>query len=280
MDSFGARLVAAVGERGPICVGIDPHAALLEAWGLPDNVDGLRTFCETTVAALADLVPVLKPQSAFFERFGSAGIAVMESTIRQSREAGALVIADVKRGDIGSTAAAYARAYLHPASPLYVDAITVSPYLGLGSLSPFFDEAAAHGGGVFVLALTSNPDGAQVQHARTAAGRTVAQTVLDEVGRRNEGANPVGSVGVVIGATTGGTGHELDRLNAPVLAPGLGVQGATAEDLAVVFGGLNGLVLPSYSREVLARGPSVAALREITERSLSECRKVLKNPIL
>jgi orotidine-5'-phosphate decarboxylase len=280
MDSFGARLVAAVGERGPICVGIDPHAALLEAWGLPDNVDGLRTFCETTVAALADLVPVLKPQSAFFERFGSAGIAVMESTIRQSREAGALVIADVKRGDIGSTAAAYARAYLHPASPLYVDAITVSPYLGLGSLSPFFDEAAAHGGGVFVLALTSNPEGPQVQHARTAAGRTVAQTVLDEVGRRNEGANPVGSVGVVIGATTGGTGHELDRLNAPVLAPGLGVQGATAEDLAVVFGGLNGLVLPSYSREVLARGPSVAALRKATERSLSECRKVLKNPIL
>jgi orotidine-5'-phosphate decarboxylase len=204
----------------------------------------------------------------------------MESTIRQSREAGALVIADVKRGDIGSTAAAYARAYLHPASPLYVDAITVSPYLGLGSLSPFFDEAAAHGGGVFVLALTSNPEGPQVQHARTAAGRTVAQTVLDEVGRRNEGANPVGSVGVVIGATTGGTGHELDRLNAPVLAPGLGVQGATAEDLAVVFGGLNGLVLPSYSREVLARGPSVAALREAAERSLSECRKVLKNPIL
>jgi orotidine-5'-phosphate decarboxylase len=280
MTSFGARLVRAIEERGPICVGIDPHAALLEAWGLPDTVDGLRTFCETAVTALAGLVPVLKPQSAFFERFGSAGIAVMESTIRHSREAGALVIADVKRGDIGSTAAAYARAYLHPASPLYVDAITVSPYLGLGSLSPFFDEAAAHGGGVFVLALTSNPEGAQVQHARTAAGRTVAQTVLDEVGRRNEGANPVGSVGVVIGATTGGTGHELDRLNAPVLAPGLGVQGATAEDLAVVFGGLNGLVLPSYSREVLARGPSVAALREAAERSLSECRKVLKNPIL
>ena len=173
MTSFGARLVRAVEERGPICVGIDPHAALLEAWGLPDTVDGLRTFCDTAVAALADLVPVLKPQSAFFERFGSAGIAVMESTIRQSREAGALVIADVKRGDIGSTAAAYARAYLHPASPLYADAITVSPYLGLGSLSPFFDEAAAHGGGVFVLALTSNPEGPQLQHARTAAGRTV-----------------------------------------------------------------------------------------------------------
>jgi orotidine-5'-phosphate decarboxylase len=280
MTSFGARLLRAVEERGPICVGVDPHAALLEAWGLPDTVDGLRTFCDTAVAALADLVPVLKPQSAFFERFGSAGIAVMESTIRQSREAGALVIADVKRGDIGSTAAAYARAYLHPASPLYADAITVSPYLGLGSLSPFFDEAAAHGGGVFVLALTSNPEGPQLQHARTAAGRTVAQTVLDDVADRNEGAWPVGSVGVVIGATTGGTGHDLGRLNAPVLAPGLGAQGGAAADLAVVFDGLNGLVLPSYSREILARGPSVGALREAAERSLMECRKVLKSHIL
>jgi orotidine-5'-phosphate decarboxylase len=280
MGGFGARLARAVEQRGPICVGIDPHSTLLEAWGLPDTVDGLRTFCDTAVAALANLVPVLKPQSAFFERFGSAGIAVMESTIRQSREAGALVIADVKRGDVGSTAAAYARAYLHPASPLYADAVTVSPYLGLGSLAPFLDEAAAHGGGVFILALTSNPEGRQVQHARAADGRTVAQTVLDAVGARNEGERPVGSVGVVIGATTGGTGHDLSRLNGPVLAPGLGAQGGTVADLAVVFQGLNGLVLPSYSREVLARGPSVAGLREAAERSLTECRMAIKNPIL
>ena len=280
MESFGARLAGAVEARGPICVGIDPHSTLLEAWGLPDTVEGLRKFCDTTVAAVGDLVPALKPQSAFFERFGSAGIAVLESTIRQCREAGALVIADVKRGDIGSTSAAYARAYLHPASPLYADAITVSPYLGLGSLSPFFDEAAAHGGGVFVLALTSNPEGAQVQRARTADGRSVAQAVLDEVAQRNDGARPLGSVGVVIGATTGGTGHQLDRLNAPVLAPGLGAQGATAADLATMFDGLNGLLLPSYAREILAQGPSRATLRQATERSLVQCRKVLKNPIL
>lgn len=280
MEDFGARLTAAIDKRGPLCVGIDPHAALLEAWRLPDNLDGLRIFCDTVVDAIAGLVPVIKPQSAFFERFGSAGIAVLESTIRHSREAGALVLADVKRGDIGSTAAAYARAYLHPDSPLYVDAITVNPYPGLGSLVPFFDEAAAHGGGVFVLALTSNPDGRPLQHARAADGRTVAQAVLDEVAQRNEGARPVGSMGVVIGATTGGTGHDLGRLNGPVLAPGLGAQGGVAADLAVVFAGLNGLVLPSYSREILARGPAVSALRDATERSLSECRKVLKNPIL
>jgi orotidine-5'-phosphate decarboxylase len=272
--------VQAIKDRGPLCVGIDPHSALLAAWGLPDTVDGLRSFCDTVVQALARTVPVLKPQSAFFERFGSAGIAVMESTIRQCREAGALVIADVKRGDIGSTATAYAHAYLRPTSPLRADAVTVSPYLGFGSLTPFFEEAAAHGGGVFVLARTSNPEGPQVQEARTAEGPTVAQTVLDEVGRRNAGVAPIGSVGVVMGATIGRTGDYLGGLNGPVLAPGLGAQGGTAADLAVVFEGLNGLVLPSYSREVLAAGPAESGLRAAAERSLDACQKAMNNPIL
>ena len=135
---------------------------------------------------------VLKPQSAFFERFGSRGIAVLESTIRQLREAGALVLLDVKRGDIGSTVAAYADAYLDPASPLCADAITASPYLGVGSLRADVRAAAAHGGGVFVLALTSNPEGPTVQHAVTADGRTVAQTVIDEISQLNGGAEPLG----------------------------------------------------------------------------------------
>jgi len=295
MDSFGARLIRAMDERGPLCVGIDPHSTLLSRWGLPVTFEGLRSFCDIVVKALADRVPVLKPQSAFFERFGSAGIAVLESTIRQCRARGALVLLDVKRGDIGSTAQAYAQAYLNPASPLYVDAITVNPYLGFGAISPFLDEADAHGGGVFVLALTSNPDGVQVQHARTQDGRTVAQTLLDEIATRNERARPLGSVGAVIGATiggatiggatvgggaTGGTGHDLSRLNGPVLAPGLGAQGATPADLPTVFAGLKGVVLPSYSREVLAHGPSVVGLREAAARSLAECRKVLNYPTL
>jgi orotidine-5'-phosphate decarboxylase len=263
-----------------MCVGIDPHAALLTQWGLSDDVDGLRTFCAIVVEALADRVAVLKPQSAFFERFGSAGIAVLESTIRQSRAAGALVILDVKRGDIGSTAQAYADAYLDPSSPLCADAITVHPYLGLGSLQPFFATAAKHQRGVFVLALTSNPEGPQVQHARTADGRTVGQLVLDTVGELNADAQPLGSVGVVIGATTGGTGHDLTKLNGPVLAPGLGAQGAVADDLSAVFAGLRGLGLPSYSREILGRGPSVEGLRKDAERLLNECRKVLKHPFL
>ena len=286
MRSFGARLRRAMDTRGPLCVGIDPHSSLLNRWGLPDTVDGLARFSRTVVDALADRVAVLKPQSAFFERFGSAGIAVLELTIRQSRAAGALVLLDVKRGDIGSTAQAYAQAYLDPASPLYVDAITASPYLGFGSMAPLLDEAKAHGGGVFVLVLTSNPEGAQVQRARTADGRTVAQMLLDEVAARNDGAQPLGSVGVVVGATvsmatTPGAAHDdLSRINGPVLAPGLGAQGATAADLRNLFAGVERSVLPSYSREVLGHGPSASGLRAAAERSLAVCRKVLNYPVL
>jgi orotidine-5'-phosphate decarboxylase len=274
VETFGERVVGAIQQRGPLCVGIDPHASLLEQWGLPDTSEGLQRFCDTVVEALARTVAVVKPQSAFFERFGSAGIAVLESTIRQCREAGALVLLDVKRGDIGTTAQAYADAYLRAGSPIQADAVTVSPYLGFGSLEPFLAAAARERAGVFVLALTSNPEGRAVQHARGEDGRTVAQTVIDEVANRNAGARPLGSLGVVIGATTGRTGHDLSRLNGPVLVPGLGAQGATPADLPAVFEGLDGVLLPAYSREILGAGPTVEGLRTATERSLSECRKV------
>ena len=267
METFGARLRRAVTERGPLCVGIDPHAALLERWGLADDVAGLERFAFTVVEALADQVAVLKPQSAFFERFGSPGIHVLESIIRQLREAGALALLDVKRGDIGSTMAAYADAYLAPASPLRADAITVSPYLGVGSLRPAFDAAAAHGAGVFVLALTSNPEGPTVQHAVTAGGRTVAQTVIDEISQLNEGASPLGSVGLVVGATIGDTGHDLSKVNGPLLAPGLGAQGGTPDQLRTIFGENLQNVLPSYSREVLGAGPRTADLRAAAQRA-------------
>ncbi|WP_107425975.1 orotidine-5'-phosphate decarboxylase, partial [Streptomyces milbemycinicus] len=185
MTPFGARLRGAMDARGPLCVGIDPHASLLADWGLGDDIAGLERFTRTVVDALADKVAVLKPQSAFFERFGSRGIAVLERAVADARAAGALVLMDAKRGDIGSTMAAYASAYLDPASPLFSDAVTVSPYLGFGSLRPALDAARASGSGVFVLALTSNPEGAEVQHAVRADGATVAATVLDHLKEEN-----------------------------------------------------------------------------------------------
>ncbi|MEW1549849.1 orotidine-5'-phosphate decarboxylase [Streptomyces tsukubensis] len=272
---FGARLRAAMDDRGPLCVGIDPHASLLTAWGLNDDVAGLERFARTTVEALADRVAVLKPQAAFFERFGSRGVAVLEKTVEEARSAGALVLMDAKRGDIGSTMAAYASAFLDPASPLFSDAVTVSPYLGFGSLRPALDAAAAAGSGVFVLALTSNPEGAEVQRAVAADGRTLAQVMLDHMAAENADARPLGSVGAVVGATLDDAGVNL-AINGPLLAPGIGAQGATPADLPRVFGAAVGNVVPSVSRGVLRHGPDLPALRAAAELFAEECRAAVE----
>jgi len=252
--SFGQRLSVALDRRGSLCLGIDPHAQLLEQWGLADDLASLERFALSCVEAFADLAPVIKPQSAFFERFGSRGIAVLERTIAAARAAGALVLLDVKRGDIGSTMAAYAQAYLDPSADLAVDAITLSPYLGVGSLEPAFELAEQHQAGVFVLALTSNKEGPQVQHARLADGRTVAQSVI----------------GVVVGATIGDSVAQLGQLNGPYLVPGIGAQGGTAADVRRIFGASLPAVLPSVSREVLRAGPSLPALRAAAERAIED----------
>ncbi|WP_352301926.1 orotidine-5'-phosphate decarboxylase [Kineosporia sp. NBRC 101731] len=276
--SFGSRLRTSVSSRGSLCVGIDPHPALLAQWGLSDDVAGLERFTLTVVEALADRVAVIKPQAAFFERFGSAGVAVLERALVGIRDGGALSIVDAKRGDIGSTMAAYADAFAGEGSPLAGDAVTVSPFLGFGSLRPLLDLAAANGRGVFVLALTSNPEGGQVQHARRPDGKTVAQTMIDAVAAENAGASPTGSVGVVVGATVTGVGreHDLSVINGPILAPGIGAQGATPEDLRAVFGPALDQVLPNSSREVLGAGPTVAGLREAAARSVEAVENALR----
>ena len=243
-----------------------------------EDVPSLERFTLTVVEALAGQVAVIKPQSAFFERFGSAGIAVLEKAVAGIREAGGLSIVDAKRGDIGSTMAAYADAYAGTSSPLAGDALTVSPFLGFGSLRPLLDQAAQNGRGVFMLALTSNPEGGQVQHARDSQGVTVAQTLINAVAAENAGATPMGSVGVVIGATVTGVGreHDLSALNGPILAPGVGAQGATADDLKTVFGSALGEVLPNSSREVLAAGPTIAGLQAAAERTLTAVEAALR----
>jgi orotidine-5'-phosphate decarboxylase len=240
-------------DRGPLCAGIDPHAGLLRTWGLDDDVAGLERFALTAAEALAPRVAVVKPQSAFYERFGSRGIAVLERLVTTCRDAGSLVLLDVKRGDIGSTSQAYADAYLDQSSPLAVDAITASPYLGFGSLEPMVDTARKHDAGIFVLTLTSNPEGPEVQGARTDHG-TVADVVLDHLRALNAGAEPLGSFGAVVGATIERGEHDLD-INGPVLAPGYGAQGGTVDDLRRIFGAGVGQVLPSTSRELLGVGP-------------------------
>jgi orotidine-5'-phosphate decarboxylase len=279
--SFGARLRVAMDELGPLCAGIDPHPALLAHWGLDETVHGLERFAMTCVEAFAGTVAVVKPQSAFFERFGSVGVAVLERTLTGLREAGTLSLLDVKRGDIGSTMTAYAHAYLSHDSPLRADAITVSPFLGFESLRPALDLAQESGRGLFVLTLTSNPEGAQVQHA-IRDGRAVAASIVDGVTTSNAAdacAGVLGSVGMVVGATVGDAvqrlGLDLAAANAPLLAPGVGAQGATPDDLRTLFGAALDNVLASSSREILGAGPDVAALKAAARHTAQQLNVIL-----
>ena len=268
-DPFGTRLHAALQERGQLCAGIDPHAALLRDWGLDDDVAGLERFALTAAEALAPVCSVVKPQSAFYERFGSRGVAVLERVIATARDAGALVLLDVKRGDIGSTTQAYADAYLDPASPLASDAVTASPYLGFGSLGPMLDTARRHAAGVFVLALTSNKEGPEVQHATAADGRSVAAVMLDHLRHLNGDDEPLGSFGAVVGATIGD--HDADlAINGPLLAPGYGAQGGTVADLRRIFGSAAPNVLASTSRDLLRHGPDGGVLADAARRANDE----------
>jgi orotidine-5'-phosphate decarboxylase len=268
-EPFGARVAAAMAARGQFCVGIDPHASLLAAWGLPDDAAGIESFAMTCVEALAPTIAVLKPQSAFFERHGAAGVAVLERAVAAARELGALVLLDAKRGDIGSTVQGYAEAYLDQASPIAADAMTLSPYLGFESLRPALDVAAASGAGVFVLARTSNAGAEQVQHAVTGGGATVAAEVLAAVAAENAGIDPMGSVGAVIGANLADSDEDF-AVNGPLLAPGYGAQGGGPDDIRRIFRGAERLVLPSSSRDVLRHGPDVVALRTAAEQARDE----------
>lgn len=301
-EPFGARLGRAMAAHGPLCVGIDPHPGLLAAWGLPDDAAGLRGFALRVMDAVGGHVAAVKPQSALFERHGSAGVAVLEEVVAAGRATGTLVVVDAKRGDIGSTMAGYADAYLRDGSPLAGDALTVSPYLGFGSLAPAVDAALATGRGLFVLALTSNPEGAAVQHAQGPDGRSVARVVAQEAAALNaaelagaDGADAreggagasallgspglLGSVGLVVGATVGDApdrlGLDLAGVRGPLLAPGVGAQGAGPAELARVFGDARPAVLASSSRGVLAAGPGSPALRDAARRAADDAAAAL-----
>ncbi len=280
---FGVRLARAMEDFGPLCVGIDPHPEMLSAWGLPDTPAGVRELSLRLVEAAAGGAAAVKPQSAFFERHGAAGIAVLEEVLAVLRDQGTLSVLDVKRGDIGSTMAGYAQAYLADRAPLAADAITVSPYLGLGALRPALELASATCRGVFVLALTSNPEGAQVQHAVGADGQAVATAIVKGVRQANAGAREagvLGSVGLVVGATTGEAaarlGLDLQAANAPLLAPGVGAQGAGAAELRTVFGASRRNVLASTSRGVLRAGPDTETLRKAVRSAVEQARSALR----
>ena len=275
--SFAGRVADAVGRLGPLCAGIDPSAALLDAWGLPDDAGGLRSFCGICVEAFGGVVPVIKPQVAFFERHGSAGMAELERLLVEARQAGLLVLADAKRGDIDTTAAAYADAWLREGSALAADAVTVHPYLGLAALAPLIDMAGLTGRGVIVVTRSSNPEGRLLQEAVTRSGDSVEESLLAEIAAWNHSpAIPAGTVGAVVGATLPRSVFPLSQLGGVILAPGLGAQGAQLDEIADRFGDCApGTVIASTSRALLANGPKAAELRQAAADLSSELAVVL-----
>jgi len=280
---FGARLSSVFAGAGRLCVGVDPHSYLLGEWGLSDDAKGVRDFGLRVVEATAGRAGILKPQVAFFERHGSAGYAALEDVLAAARDAGLLVIADVKRGDVGTSVEAYGEAWLTPGSPLEADAMTISAFQGVGSIAAPHALALAGGKGLFVLAATSNPEAADLQTATLnggpSAGRSVAASIVSEVHDWNAletsapGSSPLGSTGVVIGATIalGDYGITPGALAAtPVLAPGFGHQGARVSDATRLFGAASVGVIVSASRSILMAGPaSIAAAIDAQNAEIS-----------
>lgn len=273
---FQDRFVELARERSALCVGIDPSAESLREWGLADDAAALAAFCERMVAVCAPLVAALKPQVAFFERHGAAGMEVLHRTVANIHGHGALAIIDAKCGDIASTAVAYGETFLGPGSAFGGDALTLSPYLGFGSLSPILDIAEREGSGVFVLVRSSNPEGAALQQAVMTDGRTIAERLADDIAARNAATRHggLGPIGAVVGGTLGGEVAALaGRMpNALLLVPGIGAQGATIANVRNNFGAHYARVVPSVSRSIARAGPDSAALRRRVEQHAGEVK--------
>jgi orotidine-5'-phosphate decarboxylase len=232
--TFADRLATAVAARGPTCVGLDPHGPLLPIPVDRRQPEALRDWSLAVIEAVAPHVAAIKPQVAFYEALGAGGVAALETAVAAAKRAGLLVVLDAKRGDIGSTAEAYAQATLDDDGPLGADAVTLSPWLGPESLAPFLARMPAKGG--FVLVRTSNPGAERWQGA---AGQ-IAAWIADQ-------RQP--ALGAVIGATIPGEGAAW-RAAMPdtwFLVPGYGAQGGTAADLRH----LGAKILVNSSRAVL-----------------------------
>ena len=260
-QGFGDRVRDTLVRWGPLCVGIDPHPHLLADWGMQATSGGARDFGLRVVDAAAGRVGIVKPQVSFFERYGAAGFIALEQVLAAARAADLIVIADAKRGDIGTTMDAYAEAWLTPGAPLEADAMTVNPFLGIGTLEGTFRLAEDSGKGVFVLAATSNPDAFTAQRASLEGGQTVSGRIVAEVSAHNAQTTADGSwgsIGFVIGSTVDWSDAGLSAADppAPILGPGFGHQGAGPRDLRTRFGDSAPLVIASESRSLLSAGPT------------------------
>lgn len=276
-DAFAVRFEAARQHRGPLTWGLDPSGAVLDEWGLGDTPDGLERFIDIVLPVAADTVGLVKPQAAFYERHGWRGIRALTRLIDEARSAGLLVVLDAKRGDVGSTNQAYAEAYLGTDAPMRADALTVHPYLGIDAMGDFVARAAESGSCLLVVTRSSNLEGRAVQASVDGDGRSVEQSLLDTIRDLNAELAPgeIGPIGAVVGPTHLDPQLDLAAPNALYLAPGVGRQGATADDVAEVFRACHDRVFPSASRSLLS-SPDPSRLRDEVGALAARFRQLLR----
>ena len=265
-EGFGVELTNAIAATSPLCVGLDPSSTLLEAWGLHDDAEAMEAMGQAVIEAAQGVAAAIKPQVAYFERHGARGIAALENVLRLAHEASLLVIADAKRGDIDATMEAYGQAWIGEDAPLRADALTVMPYMGLGAMETVFERAEGHGAGIFCVVASSSREGRSIQTAR-GPHDSVEAMVLDDLAQRNRDycartGQTFGPYGAVVGATREAGGLALGSLGGCYLVPGFGAQGASAEDVADLFGSApSHSVLVNSSRAILSKGPDHKSLR-------------------
>jgi orotidine-5'-phosphate decarboxylase len=287
---FASRLIEMTRARGnPLCTGIDPHLDLIPPLfrrgnmvaNAPATAESIRDFCFEMLGRLVGKVPVIKPQAAMFECLGPAGMSILADLSREAMEMGVIVIMDAKRGDIGSTSAAYAKGWLGHDAGFPSDALTVNPFLGLDTLAPFLEQADATGSGLFVLTRTSNPGSADIQGLEARDGRPVFHHLADGLRplmEAREGSSGFSNLGIVAGATWPEEAQILRRLlpSALFLVPGFGAQGGGREE--ALAGLVNGPEGPEGGVVNTSRGISFPAEAAET-RQLSGWRQAIDKAV-
>ncbi|AGF76331.1 orotidine-5'-phosphate decarboxylase [Bartonella vinsonii] len=266
---------------GPLCVGFDPSHKVLQSWNLSCDYKGLKEFCNILLTAVVGHVGVIKPQVAFFELYGVEGLHVLKELIENARDQGLLVIADAKRGDIGSTVEAYGRAWLGSCSPFKADALTVNPFLGFDALIPLFKIAEETETAVFVVVQSSNPEGKCIHNARI-GDQTVSVHLAQRIDDYNNQSfaqhHSVGPIGAVVGATLGSEAKEtIEQLkNSLFLVPGIGAQGGTITQLTNQFPQhLWQNIIPSISRSITDAGRNSADLKTLVSNFAEKGKSTL-----
>ncbi len=306
MDGYADRLLNAIADKGTPCiVGLDPRIDQMPLFtknsGSSSSTyeetvhDSIMAYHRCVVDAVADMIPAIKIQSAFFEQYGIGGMRAFYDTIHYAKKKGLMVIADAKRGDIGSTAQAYANAFLsgetngEPDKRALADCLTISPYLGKDSIDPFIKTCMKYGTGVSILVKTTNPGSADVQNLTLSDGKKVHEHVAEMVNSyssENPGANGYSSIGAVVGATFPEEARKLRKMmpHAIFLVPGYGHQGGSAKNAALCFNndGLGAVV--SASRSItydfksldIAEEKCVSEIRLKTEAMISDINAAIK----